>query len=152
MQKSDIIDKVKPIVCDILRGNKIELIDMTYRRRGRDNVLSIFADTDSGITLDECAKMNEVIGAALDKEDIIEGSYLLEVSSPGLDRPLKTKADFMKEKGKKIRVHTHVSIGNKKEFTGRLDGVDEENILIVTEKGDKLDIAFDKISSARLSF
>src|SRR3989338_1423962 len=105
MQKTDIIDKVRPIISNILSDNKIELVSMTYRREGRDNVLRILADTAKGITAAECARVNEFISEALDREDIIGERYLLEVSSPGLDRPLKTKADFVKELGKKVRIH-----------------------------------------------
>ena len=150
MQKGDILEKTKSIIHNILRDNKIELVDIAYRKHGRNHVLSILADTDSGITADECARMNEVIGEALDKEDIIDGSYLLEVSSPGLDRPLKTKADLAKQKGKKIRVHTYMPVENKKEFIGILEEFNGEDILIVTEKGAKLSIAFDKVASVRL--
>lgn len=187
MQKGDILEKVRSIIANILRDNKIELVDIVYKRRGRDTILSILADTAGGITLNECAKMNEIIGETLDKEDIIEGSYLLEISSPGLDRPLKKKEDFIREIGKKVRIHTYspvdtfdrlsitqsplTSLGmvrevvsmpnhkqsasrgeNKKEFIGILDGFDGENISIITEKGVKINIALDKIASARLHF
>ena len=152
MQKADIIDKVKPIIYNILQNNEIELIDITYRREGRGNVLRIFADTASGITAAECARINELVGEALDREDIIGERYLLEVSSPGLDRPLKTKADFVKELGKKVRIHTYAAIENRKEFTGTIEEVKDEDVFIVTDKGLKVRIAFDKIASARLHF
>ncbi len=152
MQKNDIVEKIRTIVSNILQDNKIELIDITYRREGRGNVLRIFADTANGITVAECARINEIVGEALDKDDIIGERYLLEVSSPGLDRPLKTKADLVRQKGKKVRVHTYVPVENRKEFIGTLEEVDGENVFIVVEKGIKISIALDKIASARLHF
>ena len=168
MQKDDIVEKIRALVSNILQDNEIELIDITYRREGRGNVLRIFADTASGITVAECARINEMVGEALDKDDIIGERYLLEVSSPGLDRPLKTKNDFLKAKGKKVQLHTYVPVDtfdrlsitpskrsasrgeNKKEFVGILEKVDGENVFILTGKGIKVSIAFDKIASARL--
>lgn len=152
MQKDDILEKIRDLVHNILRDNKMELVNITYRREGRANVLRILADTEKGITAADCARINEIVGEALDKDDIIGESYLLEVASPGLDRPLKTKADFIREKSKKVRIHTYTPIEGKKEFKGILEGADEENVSIMTEKGRRLTIAFDKISSARLAF
>ena len=85
--KNDIIEKIKPLIYNILQDNKIELVDITYRRESGGNVLRILADTDSGITIGECARMNSIIGDALDVSNLIEDRYTLEVSSPGLDRP-----------------------------------------------------------------
>ncbi|MDP3790352.1 MAG: ribosome maturation factor RimP [Candidatus Omnitrophota bacterium] len=152
MQKNDIIDKIKVIISNILQRNGIELIDITYRRESGGNVLRISADTENGITIGECAKMNEVISEALDESNIIEDKYILEVSSPGLDRPLKTKNDFLRAKGKKIRVHTYMPIDNKKEFIGNLEDANEKEASVLTDSGTRVSISFDKISSARLDF
>lgn len=152
MQKNGVIDKIKDIASNILQRNGIELIDVTYRRESGGNVLRISADTERGITIGECARMNEIISEALDESNIIEDKYILEVSSPGLDRPLKSKNDFLKAKGKKIRVHTYMAIDNKKEFIGNLEGAGEKEISILTDSGARVAISFDKISSARLEY
>jgi len=152
MQKNDVIDKIKDIVSNILQDNGIELIDITYRRESGGNVLRISADTERGITIDECARMNEIISDALDESNVIEDKYILEVSSPGLDRPLKLKNDFLRVKGKKVRVHTYMAIDNKKEFIGNLEDASEKEVSILTDSGARVAIPFDKISSARLEY
>lgn len=152
MHRLDIIEKIKPIVSNILQRNGIELIDITYRRESGGNILRISADTERGITIGECAKMNEIISSVLDESVVIEDRYILEVSSPGLDRPLKSKNDFLKAEGKRIRVHTYMAINNKKEFIGNLEGVSEKDVFMLTDDGARVVMSFDKISSARLEF
>lgn len=152
MHHLDIIEKIKTMVSNILQRNGIELIDITYRRESGGNILRISADTERGITIGECAKMNEIISSVLDESVVIEDRYILEVSSPGLDRPLKSKSDFLKAKGKRIRVHTYMAINNKKEFIGNLEDVSEKDVFMLTDDGARVVMFFDKISSARLEF
>lgn len=152
MQDEDLLNKIRDIVSNIFRDNKMELVDITYRREGGVKVLRILADTETGITADECARMNELIGEALDKEDFIDESYILEISSPGLDRPLKTKQDFMRIKGKRIRVYTYTPIDKKKEFIGILEAVDDSSITVSDDSTKLTNIPFDKISKATLDY
>ena len=152
MHQPDIIEKVKPLIYNILQENKIELVDITYRRESGGNVLRILADTDSGITIGECARMNNVISDALDVSNLMEDRYIIEISSPGLDRPLKAKSDFLKARGKNVRVHTYTPVENRKEFAGKLEDIDDEKMSISIDNGIKISISFDKISSARLDF
>ncbi|MDD5680868.1 MAG: ribosome maturation factor RimP [Candidatus Omnitrophica bacterium] len=152
MQKNDIIEKIRALVYNILQDNKIELIDITYRRESAGNVLRISADTENGITVDECAKVNGLISEVLDLSNLMEDRYIIEVSSPGLDRPLKGKNDFLRVKGKKIRVRTYMILENKKEFIGKLDDVTDREISVLTDSGIKFSIPFDKISLARLDY
>jgi ribosome maturation factor RimP len=152
MQKNDTIEKVRRIVHNILQDNGIELIDITCRRESGGNVLRVSADTENGITVGECARMNGLISEALDALNLIEDRYILEISSPGLDRPLKTKADFVRYKGKKVRVHTYAPIEGKKEFIGILQEVDDEKISMLEAGGVEVSIDLDKMSSARLDF
>jgi ribosome maturation factor RimP len=152
MIEKKLLDRITKLVHNILQDNGIELIDIICRREGGGNVLRILADTESGITIDECAKVNELISEVLDKDNLIDESYLLEVSSPGLDRPLKTKADFLRQKGKKIRIHTYAPVEDRKEFIGVLEGFDGKDISILTEKGARISIALDKVASAKLHF
>ena len=105
MAKDALTDRVKDIIAPILGDNQIELVGITYKKEGSRKVLRILADKAEGITLEECARMNETISEVLDKADFMEDNYILEVSSPGLDRPLKTKADFLR-----IRARGYVPI------------------------------------------
>ena len=152
MEKDAASDRLKDAVSNILRGNGIELVDMTFKKEGGVRFLRILADKEGGITVDECAKLNGIIGEALDGEGAISEKYILEVSSPGLDRPLKTKEDFLRLKGKRIRVHTYEPIEGKREFAGVLEAVEDDNIS-VSEKGSKLTkMPLNKISKATFDY
>jgi ribosome maturation factor RimP len=150
MQSERLLDRIREIVSNVFQDNKIELVSLTYKREGSTKVLKVLADTERGITADECAKMNEVIGEALAGENLIEENYILEISSPGLDRPLKTKQDFLRIKGKRICVYTFAPVEDKKEFTGTLETADESNIVISSDDVTLTKIPLDKISKATL--
>ena len=152
MQNDALLDRIRETVSNILRDNAIELVNITYKKEGHVRVLRILADKDVGITIDECARMNGVIGEILDKEDFIGENYILEVSSPGLDRPLKTKNDFLKIKGKRIRVHTYEPIEGKKEFVGVLEAVDDDNIAISDKNAKLTKMPLNKISKATFDY
>ena len=152
MQKDILLDKIKDIVSNIFRDKRIELVDVTYKGKGSTKVLRILADTEKGITVDECAKMNEIVGEALDREDFIDENYILEISSPGLDRPLKTKRDFLRIKSKRIRVYTFAPIDEKKEFIGTLQTVADSSITVFDNDTKLIKIPFDKISKATLDY
>ena len=152
MRDKHLLDKVCDIVSNIFSDNGIELVDITYKKKGNAMVLSVLADTENGITIDECAKMNELIGEALDEEDTIGENYVLEVSSPGLDRPLKKKGDFLRIKGKRIRVYTYAPVDDKKEFAGALETVDDTSIEVFDDNSKLTRIPFDKISKATLDY
>ena len=150
MQNEHLLNRIRDIVSNIFRDNKIELVDIIYRKEGGARVLRILADTEVGITVDECAKMNEVVGETLDREDFIDENYILEISSPGLDRPLKTKGDFLRIKGKRIHVHTFAPLDDKKEFVGALETVDDSSIAVFDDNAKLTKIPFDEISKATL--
>lgn len=152
MQNEQLLERIRDTVIGIFDEHKIELVDLICRREGKVKVLRILADTEAGITVDECAKMNEIISAVLDKEDFIDENYILEISSPGLDRPLKTKQDYLRMKGKRIRVYTFAPIDAKKEFIGALETVDENDIVISNSDARLTKIPLNKISKATLDY
>ena len=145
-------EKLREIIARILSDNHMDLVDLTFKKEYSRKVLKIFADNGEGITLDECVEINRIVGEALDKEDLISENYVLEVSSPGLDRPLKKTADFFRVKGKKISVFTYAPISDKKEFIGVLEAVNEETITILEEPARLVTIPIDKISKASLDY
>ncbi|OHE56310.1 MAG: hypothetical protein A2027_02830, partial [Thermodesulfovibrio sp. RBG_19FT_COMBO_41_18] len=106
-------------------------------------------DKQGGVTLNDCERFSKSLGTVLDVENPFPGSYTLEISSPGLDRPLKGVKDFEKNKGKLARVITVEKIENQKFFIGRILEVSNHFVkLLVNER--KIDIPFDRISKARL--
>ena len=145
----EIIDKVKEIAKDYIADNGIEIIDITFRREQGGLVLRILADKPEGIDLSECEGLNNFLSDILDKEDIIQDRYIIEVSSPGLDRPIKTDRDFERSMGRAIEVTTYVRIDDKKFREGILVGMDKENI-VVESYGISTVMPRDKIALARL--
>ena len=114
------MDRVRAIADSILSNEGMELVDVEYRREKKGWVLRLYIDKERGITLDDCTRISHEIGRSLDVEDFIAAPYTLEISSPGLDRPLKKEADFVKYHNRLIRVRTVEPIGNRRHFKGKL--------------------------------
>jgi ribosome maturation factor RimP len=128
-----------------------ELVEVTLLGRGRRILLRVFIDREGGVTLNDCEVFSRRLEALLDVEDPIAGSYTLEVSSPGLDRPLKNPNDFRRSVGKLVRIVTRENINNRSFFVGRLVGVNGDLLrLSVSSGGEEVVIPFDIISNARL--
>lgn len=146
----EIIDRVTELIGPYLGERGIELVEMIYRREQGGMVLRLFVDTATGITLKECEDLNNYLGELLDKESLIEENrFLLEVSSPGLDRHLKTDRDFQRVIDKILEVSTYAPIDGKREHSGKLIGMDSDNI-VLEEDGISTVIPRSKIARARL--
>ncbi len=100
-----------------------ELVDVEYRKEGPDWVLRCFIDSENGVGLNECQRFSEALGKILDEADPIPGSYLLEVSSPGIERPLKKEGDFIRFAGEKIQLKLHKLVNGSKSHQGELLGL-----------------------------
>jgi len=118
-----IIEQIKNIFEPIARTKECYIVDMTYKREAGKFVLRIVLDKEGGISMDECAKLNVQLNGILDKENTIADQYTLEVSSPGLDRRLKSDNDFTWAIGKKVKITTYVPIDGKNAFIGTLLGL-----------------------------
>lgn len=150
MDYEDVADKVKEAAGQILDKEGLELIELTWRRHGRRMVLRFLVDKpDSAISMAECIHLNEAIGELLDKKDLIQTNYTLEVSSPGLDRPLVERKDFERNIGRKVRLVT-TPLGKEEVLVGKLGEVDEENIVIIKKDGSHNVIPRKTIAKARL--
>jgi len=126
MSKQQVENDVMAIAEELLNGqSEIELVDVEYVKE-RDWYLRVFIDKAGGIEIDDCQALSERLEKVLDEKDIIEGSYILEVSSPGLDRQLRKPRDFVREQGKKVDVTLYAPVDGTKEFTGVLEGYDED--------------------------
>ena len=145
----DVIDSVKSLIAQYLEENGIELVEITYRRGQGGMVLRLLADTPAGITIAECEALNNYLSEALDKENIIDERHILEVASPGLDRPIVTDRDFERSMGKALEARTYEPIDEKKAHEGKLIGMDKENI-VLESGGISAVIPRQKIARARL--
>ena len=142
---SKVETQVEDLMSEILSGTDFELVDVEYVKE-RDWYLRVFVDKAGGIDLDDCQNLSEQLSAKLDQLDIIGGAYILEVSSPGIDRILKKDKDFLREAGKIVDVTLYAPIDGKKIFVGELIGRDE-NFLHLK---DLAPLPRDKVAQIRL--
>jgi ribosome maturation factor RimP len=133
----------------ILQEMDLELVDVLYRRERSGWVLRLVIDREDGVSLDDCAAVSREVSHLLDIEDILEQAYNLEVSSPGLDRPLKSVNDFKRFAGRKAKVTTKEPIGGNQVFIGRINKVEDELITMEVDQ-QELSIPFSEVAKARL--
>jgi ribosome maturation factor RimP len=120
MSKKSIVETVTEIVLPITAQLGLELVDVEYVKEGSSWYLRIYIDKENGINIDDCQSVSEKVSDILDERDPIPNSYILEVSSPGLDRPLKTERDFEKYKGELVEVKLFKAIDKTQMFEGTL--------------------------------
>ena len=143
-------EKVKELVKPILEERDFKLVDVEFIKGSRP-VLRIYIYNPEGTTIENCEWVSRRIGALLDVEDLIPYSYILEVSSPGLNRKLKNKEEYNIFKGRDITIHTKEPVNDKTSFSGKLQGI-EDDMIKLEKEGETIDIPYDKVSSARLEF
>ena len=131
-------ERVANIAKPIVNNFGYEYVDTEFVKQGKDWLLAIYIDNANGVLIDDCEKVSRAVEAILDEEDFIEQSYCLCVSSPGLDRPLKTLADFSRQIGKCIDVKLYKADEGKKEYQGLISKVEESKISLQTTDGDKI--------------
>ena len=148
MEQGAIVVRVKEFIIPLLASRHVQLVELTYRQEGGRGVLRCLVDTAGGIQLGELSALNQAIGAVLEEHELIPSAYFLEVSSPGLDRSLKTMADFEWVIGRRIRISTTVPVNSKRELSGDLLGVTEEAVFIKVDSGEKVKILLSEIARA----
>ncbi|WP_427854595.1 ribosome maturation factor RimP [Desulfotomaculum copahuensis] len=127
----------------------LELVDVVYVKEGGNWYLRLFIDREGGVTLDDCQAMSEKLDRWLDEVDPVPQSYHLEVSSPGLERPLKKPDDFRRFQGRMIQLSTFAPVEGRKKFTGLLVGAGEESVQLEIQ-GRQLVIPMEQVAAARL--
>ena len=125
--------KTEELVLPIIEANHFELVDVEYVKEGGTWYLRAYIDKPGGITVDDCEIVNRALGGILDEKDFIEESYILEVSSPGLGRPLKKERDFERSLGEEVEIRTYRPIDGQKEFEGALKAFDKNTVTIAYE-------------------
>ena len=143
-------DKIKEIIEPVINAVGIELYDIEFNKMRSKGLLRVFIEKQGGVTIDDCELISREIEAALDVEDPIPFSYVLEVSSPGLDRPLKELEDFKRYSGKTVRVITHEPIDNQTFFIGTIISAENNEISLLLPKDRQVIIPYKNISKARL--
>lgn len=144
------LERVRQLAGSVVEFSGMELVHLEMRREGNGLVLRLYIDKEGGVTLDDCARVSRQVSAQLDAEDPITERYTLEVSSPGLDRPLTAERDFQRFAGRQVRLSTIAPLTGRRNFAGRLVGLVDSVVRLVLEDGQEVDIPRDQIAKARI--
>lgn len=143
--------KAEELLTPIVEAQGFELVDVEYVKEAGTWYLRGYIDKPGGITVNDCEAVSRIFSDKLDEEDFIEDAYIMEISSPGLDRPLKKEKDFVRSVGKLVEIRTYRPIEKQKEFCGTLTAYDSNSVTIQEEDGkervfDKKDIALIRLA------
>lgn len=144
------LDRVRPLVGGVVEFVGMELVNLEMRHEAGGLVLRLYIDKEGGVTLDDCARVSRLVSAQLDADDPIPGRYTLEVSSPGLDRPLTSERDFQRFAGQVVRLSTIAPLDGRRNFSGRLIGIVGSSVRLRLEDDREVDIPKDQIAKARI--
>lgn len=152
MNAAEVQKIVTELVTPFLDQEGFELVDVEYVTEGGNRYLRVYVDKEGGIDIDECGRISEYLSERLDEKDPIEHAYILEVSSPGAERPLKKPEDFMRAVGKDVFITTYEPVEGAKEFEGQLVSYDGKSLTVKTvQDGREVEIGLEKVASARLT-
>jgi ribosome maturation factor RimP len=157
MSQDSVVEKVAKLAESLTASLGIELVDIEFKRVGKSMVLRLFVDKEGGVNLDDCAGFSHEFSQLLDVEDFISENYTMEVSSPGLDRPLKREEDYVRYAGRLVKAKTFELLpdvdGNmRKTFLGNLIGLEDGVVKIHLKEGQLAEIPLDKIAKINLEF
>ncbi|MGP1434284.1 MAG: ribosome maturation factor RimP [Catonella sp.] len=143
--------KAEALILPIITKNNYELVDVEFVKEGSNWFLRAYVDKEGGFTVNDCEKVSREFSDLLDEEDFIEESYILEVSSPGLGRPLKKGKDFERSLGEEVEVKLYKAVEEQKEFSGTLDAYDEMTVTLGFENDIKKTFDRKNIALIRLA-
>lgn len=150
MNKS-VLSKVRELVEPLVKALALELVDVDYVKEGGHWYLRIYIDKEGGVDIDDCSAVSQKVGSVLDTVNPIPQAYMLEVSSPGVERPLRKKEDFEKYKGELASIYTKETYQGFTCFTGNLEGLEDDQVILEYE-GQKVSIPFDMVEKAHLTY
>jgi ribosome maturation factor RimP len=153
LMKSTSLEQVRENVERIVESEGMELVDAQLLGGGIHRVFRLFIDRSTGVTHDDCEKVSRLVSEYIDSGDLIPGgAYTLEVSSPGVERPLIKPKDFQRFIGSKVKLELKQAIEKSRRFTGKLAAFDGERVTLELEPGKNLEVAFDAIQKANLKY
>lgn len=143
--------KIEKIIRSQLEEDGYELLHVEVRPEGGSTILRIYVDKPDGVSIDDCAAASRKISVLLDVEDPFEGNYTLEVSSPGIERPLFSPKDYLRFQGREVKLVTKTKIDNRRKFTGKIVSLQNE-IVTLSSGGELIKIAYEEIKKAHLVY
>lgn len=151
LKREEIEKRAEELLMPIVEENHFELVDIEYVKEGGTKYLRAYIDKPGGIHVDDCETVSRAFSDVLDEKDFIEESYVLEVSSPGLGRPLKKEKDFARSLGEEVEVRLFKAIDRQKEYTGVLKAYDKDTVTLLLETEKELTIDRGDIALIRLA-
>lgn len=127
-----------------------ELVGVEYIPQGKNSILRVFIDSENGVVLEDCERVSRQLSSVLDVEDPIKGQYLLEVSSPGLDRPMFKLEDYQRFSGQVVKMRLHDMQDGRRKMKGRIEQVVDDRITLSLDDGEQVTVCFDDIDKANL--
>lgn len=149
-EEKDALDRARDMARGILEFAGMELVHLEMKREPGGLFLRLYIDKAGGVNLDDCSRISRQLSAQLDLEDPIPGRYTLEVSSPGLDRPLYGERDYERFAGRRVRVTTFSPVDGRRRFVGRLVGLVDGAVRLALEDGREVGIPTENVAKARL--
>ena len=137
VKREEIEARTEELVMPLITKHQFELVDVEFVKEGSNRYLRLYIDKEGGITVNDCEAISRPLSDMLDVEDYIEESYILEVSSPGLGRPLKKDKDFKRHLGDEVEIRLFRPVDRKKEWEGILTAYDDHTVTIETEDGEE---------------
>ena len=152
MDTKHVVERIHEILDPILSRMGLELVDVTLRTEDGRWILRVTIDCEGGVIVDHCTAVSRELSVHLDVEDLVPVKYYLEVSSPGLDRPLKDEKDFARFTGRRVLIKTHRSVDGRRKISGTLDGIDNGVVGVILDDVGRIEVPVEDISSARLDY
>jgi ribosome maturation factor RimP len=143
--------RLEALVGPVVESAGLELVEVSFRTDGGRRVLRVTVDREGGVDLDTISRTSEAISRRLDLEDAIAGSYALEVSSPGVERPLRVPNELERRVGELVRLKTSAPVEGSRTHTGSIVSVDDHDVVIQTEQGERR-LRLEDVSAARTVF
>ncbi|MCI8625690.1 MAG: ribosome maturation factor RimP [Lachnospiraceae bacterium] len=143
--------RTEKLLLPIVEEYQFELVDVEYVKEAGSWYLRAYLDKEGGFTVDDCELVSRRLSDLLDEEDFIPDSYILEVSSPGLGRQLKKEKDFARSLGEEVEVKLYQAVNRQKEFTGILEGYDDEKLILSFGEGENMEFRRAEIAMVRLA-
>jgi ribosome maturation factor RimP len=157
MPAADVVERVRELAARVAGTHGLQIFDVQFRREGSGLVLRVQLDrpgpsatADDSVSVDDCARVSRDLSAVLDVEDVVANAYTLEVSSPGLDRPLRHAADYDRFSGRRAKLVVREAVDGQKFWKGILGGVDGGDVLIDGDDGRRHRVPLDVITRANL--
>ena len=148
--KEEIIRRTGELVEEVISGTEIELVEVEFLHQHRRMILRVYIDKPGGVNINDCKWVSERLSDLLDIEDFIHFNYYLEVSSPGLTRPLKKESDYVKYQGRLVKIKTKEKVEGRNVWLGEIMKYEDKIVYLKSKDGKDVKIPYEKISSSNL--